>query len=33
MAAEPWDAPHRAWTTFRFEELFARASAPKGNGR
>jgi hypothetical protein len=24
MDAEPWDAPYRAWTAFRFEELFAR---------
>jgi hypothetical protein len=24
MKAEPWDAPYRDWTTFRFDELFAR---------
>ncbi|MCA8963614.1 MAG: hypothetical protein KDC48_01935 [Planctomycetes bacterium] len=25
MRAEPWDAPYRPWTTFRFDELFAEA--------
>ncbi|MBK9385678.1 MAG: hypothetical protein IPN34_12785 [Planctomycetes bacterium] len=24
MAAEPWDAPYRAWTRFAFDELFER---------
>lgn len=23
MKPEPWDAPYRKWTTFRFEDVFA----------
>lgn len=27
LQAEPWDAPYRQWTTFRFDELFAAGDA------
>ncbi|HEX6812943.1 MAG TPA: C45 family autoproteolytic acyltransferase/hydrolase [Planctomycetota bacterium] len=33
MAAEPWDAPYRAWTVFTFSELFEARAVESGASR